>query len=336
MLRPLHCSLTLANAWLYLAPLLLCLGGKLPHSQAQGYGYGELPSPSAGEFPTTGNYSGGYSVPSLNPPATNVDIDAILADLPQNSEVVGSSISGDALDPLPLKEQRVSWYRQYPWLIIPLDGWSNSVEFGLNGSSGNSETTSVQLGADLQRITETYRFTVDIDYQKTQASGSETQNNGRMNVSFDRLIGNSNWTTFTKMGLEYDEFKSFDLRVNMNAGLGYYWIKNEATSVITRFGAGASREIGGVDDDWAPEAVFGYEIAHQLTARQKIKGQMEYFPQWDDFNSYRIVSDVSWEILLDGIDNLSLKLAATDRYDSTPHGLDPNDLFYSALLIWKF
>jgi hypothetical protein len=73
-----------------------------------------------------------------------------------------------------------------------------------------------------------------------------------------------------------------------------------------------------------------------LTERQKIKGKLDYFPAWDDFGDYRLVADVSWEILLDGSENFSLKVAATDRYDSTPQGALANDLYYSLLLLYKF
>ena len=236
----------------------------------------------------------------------------------------------------PIEQQHRVWYQQYPWMWIPWSGWVNSVEFGLNGSDGNSRTTSLQAGADLQRITDDYTFAIDLDYQRTQAAGNETQNNGRLNVDYDRLLGESSWTAFSKLGLEYDEFKAFDMRLNLNAGLGYYWLRNDNSTLITRFGAGTSREFGGPNEEWVPEAVFGYEASHQLTERQKLKGKLEYFPEWTNFNNYRLVSDVSWEILLDGVDNLSLKLAATNRYDSTPEGAKPNDLFYSALLLWKF
>lgn len=266
---------------------------------------------------------------SLEPNA----LDSIIVNEPAT---IAESLEQGVAEISPIEEQHQVWYRQYPWMWIPWSGWVNSVEFGLNGSDGNSQTTSIQTGADLQRITDLYTFAIDLDYQRTQASGLETQNNGRLNVDYDRLLGDSSWSAFSKLGLEYDEFKAFDLRLNLNAGLGYYWLRNDTSTLVTRFGAGASREFGGPNNDWVPEAMFGYEASHQLTERQKLKGKLEYFPEWGDFNNYRLVSDVSWEILLDGVDNLSLKLAATNRYDSTPEGAKPNDLFYSALLLWKF
>ena len=136
--------------------------------------------------------------------------------------------------------------------------------------------------------------------------------------------------------MEWDKFKAFDLRLWGNAGLAYHWIRRSDAALVTRFGAGASKEFGAPIDDWIPEAVFGGEAERQITPRQKLKAKVEYFPAWEDFGNFRLVNDAAWEILLDGSDNLSLKLAATDRYDSTPQGAKKNDLYYSLLLLYKF
>lgn len=321
------------------AVALTCFGTV---SLVRAQGYSELPPPlPPGGYPGLDN---SLQAPSQSLSAHAFDMSALeaMAAEANTGEAfapqgpIGSAIAEQLAPPAPLTETHVAWYRKYPWLWIPLDGWNNSVEFGLNGSDGNSRTTSTQVGADLERATDRYTFSIDFDYQNTDANGVQTQDNGRLNVDYDRLLGESAWSAFTKMGLEFDQFKAFDLRLNLNSGLGYYWVRTDQSTLVTRFGAGASREFGGPNEDWVPEALFGLEAAQQITERQKVKAQIEYFPQWDRWSDYRMVTDVSWEILLDGIDNLSLKLAATNRYDSTPNGLDPNDLFYSALLLWKF
>lgn len=248
---------------------------------------------------------------------------------------VGSAVeSGLPVEQPPLQEEVVQWY-SYPMRWIS-DGWDNHAEFGIDGSDGNSDTLALQTGLELKRKTDLYTLAFDFDYRQASTSGVTSENNGRFNTDFDRLIGDSSWTMFTKLGLEWDKFKAFDLRVNINGGAGYYWVKDDDSTLITRIGAGASREMGAVDDDWIPEGVFGVEAEHQLTQRQKLKGKIDYFPAWENFNDFRLVSDFAWEILLDGAENLSLKLALTDRYDSTPQGAKPNDVYYSFLLLYKF
>jgi len=157
-----------------------------------------------------------------------------------------------------------------------------------------------------------------------------------MYADFERFLGDTPWTFFIKNGLEYDEFKAFDLRYNINSGLGYSFVRTDDLTLVGRFGAGVSREFGGPDDSWSPEALFGGDYEHQVTERHKLICKIDYFPEWDDFNNFRLVSDVAWEYLLDADGNLSFKLGANDRYDSTPNGRRPNDVNYSALLLYKF
>ncbi|MGI9474963.1 MAG: DUF481 domain-containing protein [Rubripirellula sp.] len=240
---------------------------------------------------------------------------------------------GDSAEPAPLQSEVIRWY-QYPqrWMR----GWDSHAEFGLDGSDGNANTLAIQTGMELKRKTEAYTLGIDVNYRQASSRNQTTEENGRLNVDYDRLLGDTSWSAFGKYGMEWDRFKAFDLRLNLNGGLGYYWVRSDDATLATRFGAGASREIGAPEDDWIPEAVFGLEAERQLTARQKLKGKIDYFPAWEDFGDYRLVSDVAWEILLDGSENLSLKLAATDRYDSTPQGARPNDVYYSLLLLYKF
>jgi hypothetical protein len=63
--------------------------------------------------------------------------------------------------------------------------------------------------------------------------------------------------------------------------------------------------------------------------------QIDYYPSWEDYADYRVEANAGWEILLDEESHMSLKLAAIDRYDSTPGGKRPNDLNYSMVLVWK-
>lgn len=250
------------------------------------------------------------------------------------SDDMSAQLDSAAFDgPAPLDQEVIRWY-QYPrrWS----KGWDSHAEFGLDGSDGNADTLAIQMGIETKRKTDLYTFALDLDYRQASSRGVTTEDNGRLNLDYDRMLRDSNWAIFSKLGLEWDTFKAFDLRLNLNGGLGYHWIRNDTTTLVTRFGAGASREFGSPVDDWTPEGVFGIEAERQLTERQKIKGKLDYFPAWDDFGDYRLVADVSWEILLDGSENFSLKVAATDRYDSTPQGALANDLYYSLLLLYKF
>jgi hypothetical protein len=98
-----------------------------------------------------------------------------------------------------------------------------------------------------------------------------------------------------------------------------------------------SHEFRGPDREWVPEIATGLQLDHKLSERQKLYVQIDYFPDVRDFNEYRINTQASWEIVLDAVNNLSLKLSAISRYDTSPDdGQGPDDLDYAATLLWSF
>lgn len=252
-------------------------------------------------------------------------------------DVGGEPVAVEPTMPGPLVESEPvfapPWYHPTSW-IGPY--WDGSVELGLNGQNGNSNSESLRVGFDLSRETPRTNWDVDLNYNKAKTEEVETQNNAYFLSSWDFKLNNPRWTAFTKLGLEYDEFKDFDLRLFLNGGLGYYFVQTPTTTLRGRFGSGVSREFGGLDEEWKPEAVFGLDLEHQLSKRQKLKIINDYYPNWTDFADYRLVTDASWQLVLDAAANLSLKVGVLNRYDSTPNGLKPNDLNYSVLLLWAF
>lgn len=217
-----------------------------------------------------------------------------------------------------------------------LQGWDSQAELGLDGSSGNAETLGVHTGFESKRSTKYFDLELDVDYRKARNRQTTTEDNGRISSDFDRMFNGTSHSAFGKFGTEWDRFKAFDLRLNLNGGYGYHWIRRDDASLVTRFGAGASREIGAPNDDWIPEAVFGVESERKWSARQKMKQKLEYFPAWENFGNFRLVADLSWETTLDEADRLRLKWSMNNRYDSTPQGARRNDLYYSLLLLYKF
>jgi putative salt-induced outer membrane protein YdiY len=226
------------------------------------------------------------------------------------------------------------WY--FPWTWFPWDGWENSAELGINGATGNTESLTVQSGARFRRRANGNLFDLRLLQNRTNNSGNIAQNNVLIYSDFERQIGGSQWNTFVKQGLEYDELRAFDLRYFINSGLGYTWLEREGLLFSSRFGAGASRDFGVIDERWVPEALFGVTYEHQVNANNRLVAKVDYFPAWEDFSSFRTITDLAWEYLLSEERNLSLKLGALHRHDSRPAGARPNDLNYSALLLYKF
>ena len=222
--------------------------------------------------------------------------------------------------------------------------WDSSFELGVNGSSGNSDSFNLTTGFDFKRSSELTETKVAFKYINNQSDRVRVAHNARLSLDWEKKFGDRNagrfepsrWSWFVKNNYFYDEFRPFDLRVAINSGWGYRFLEDDIQMFKSRVGAGASREFGGLDDQWIPEALFGLDYRRKISRRQKLEATLDYFPSWENFADYRVVTDVSWEFLLDEETNLSLKLNLNDQYDSTPDGARANDIFYSLLLLWKF
>ena len=97
----------------------------------------------------------------------------------------------------------------------------------------------------------------------------------------------------------YDEFRPFRFETTLNAGMGYRFIDNDATtlkvgSVPVPRGNSATRTTRG-----NRKRLFGVDFEHMISDRQKFRATVEYYPEWGDFSMYRIRTDAGWEMLLD-------------------------------------
>ncbi|HBO45509.1 MAG TPA: hypothetical protein DD670_16570 [Planctomycetaceae bacterium] len=226
-----------------------------------------------------------------------------------------------------------------PWYHLDLSAlhpWKGSFEMGLDGSSGNSNTFNIRLGASGKRKTNRNAISLDLNYHKNYNQSVETANRLNFAGRCEWLDEKTPWTWFVQQTTDYDQFQPWNVRVVGTTGLGYRLIDTEQTTLTTRFGGGASQEVGGLDEECVPELNFGAEYEHQMTKRQKIKGSAEYFPNVTSFSECRVVAKTSWEVLLNEEQNLSLKIVATDRFNNPNPGGKLNDLDYSAVLLWSF
>ncbi|MEM6654189.1 MAG: DUF481 domain-containing protein [Planctomycetota bacterium] len=225
------------------------------------------------------------------------------------------------------------WYQPAYWLgPIP---WDTGIELGINGSSGTSESFSLRTGGYVKRESDLHKLALSLYYNNTSADGETTQSNALLDGRRDWLLDNSPWSLFALTQVFYDEFQAFDLNVNVNGGLGYQLVDSEPIKLGSSFGAGASREFGGPEDEWTPEAQLGFNYEQRIYDAHKFYAKVDYFPEWENFNRYRVLSDIGLEIELSRPSNVSLKLSATDRFDSDPDGVRPHNTNYSILLLWK-
>jgi putative salt-induced outer membrane protein YdiY len=291
-------------------------------------------APASAPLPTPAGYENA-AAPSepWQPPAS---VTGNTSDGPQPAELPVPNTAEPATDSAKgiVVEQESHWYSPILWLgPAP---WDSGIELGLNGSSGTSDSLSIRTGAFIKRESRFSKLDFSTYYNLTMNGGESTQDNAQLDVTHDWLIHESSpWTLFAAVDLFHDKFASFELQTNLNTGVGYRFVHTPELELMTRLGGGASREFGGPNDRWVPESLVGFEYCQRVTQTQKFYSKLDYYPEWDQVGEFRMVADTGWEIELVQPSNLSLKISATDRYDSTPDGVNPHLVNYSVLLLLK-
>lgn len=221
--------------------------------------------------------------------------------------------------------------------IQPSEVWDGSFAFGLNGKSGNSENLDINMDMNLSR---------EDDFAITSLLMTYFYSSNNLGTSTDRFftegrqerkLANPNFTWYYTGSFEWDRFKSFDYRLAFHTGIGILLYEDELGFLKSRIGAGASREFGGLNDEWLPELQFGMDWERQITARTKLFATVDYFPNVEDFTDYRLNTRAGFETLLDEALNMSFRVFVFNRYDSTPGpGFKKNDIEYGAALVFGF
>jgi putative salt-induced outer membrane protein YdiY len=222
----------------------------------------------------------------------------------------------------------------HPWYYY--EAWNGSFDLGANGSEGNSTNFNLRAGLNMKREAPWSITTLTMNYVNTSSNNIVTADRLFFDGRYEWLFADSPWSVYVHETTDYDEFRAFNVRVTADTGVGYQFWKTDVSRFKGRVGPGASREIGGPNDDWIPELVFGAIYERQISKYQKFNITIDYFPEISDFTNYRVNAQANWEVVLDEVNNLSMKIGVVDRYDSTDEGKKPNDIDYKTVLVWSF
>jgi putative salt-induced outer membrane protein YdiY len=214
--------------------------------------------------------------------------------------------------------------------------WTGRLALGFNGSDGNADRLRLRYDAGATRTYKGETLNLNLAYSIATEGSHRSEHWLRANARNSWAYQDTPWQAFAEAETEFDEFKAYDVRLSAGGGAAYRIFDTDRTDVTARAGVGGRREFGGADNDITPEAIAGFELAHQLNARHRLTAQATYFPALDDLGDFRATGRAAWEILIDPELNLTLQFGAEDRYDSTPESRERNDLDYFAQLVLKF
>jgi len=215
--------------------------------------------------------------------------------------------------------------------------WSGSFAAGLNGKSGNSQ--SVDMNLEMNWVRET-------DFSKTDLLANYFYSTNQIATVTDRFFGQARQerkiregrlSAFAQTAVNWDRFKNYDYRIALHSGLSYEFIKEDDRFFTTRLGAGASKEVGAVIDDWIPELQLGADWERKITDTVKTYCTVDYYPSFKNFDEYRVNTNAGVEFLIDWEKDINFRIFAFNRYDNTPPaGNVSSDLDYGFALAFDF
>lgn len=216
--------------------------------------------------------------------------------------------------------------------------WEGSFAAGLNGKTGNSENLDINMNLNMTRSLDRHTTKLLASYFYASNDIATTTNRyfaqARHELDF---LDNPRLSWYGQGYFENDQFKAFDFLLALHTGIGYKVYENDLGFLKLRAGGGASRQFGGVNDDWVPELQFGGDWERKLSERSKLFVTFDYFPNVEDFADYRTVTNGGFEFVIDEALNLNFRMFALHRYDSTPEAGDQkSDLDYGMAIVYGF
>ena len=113
--------------------------------------------------------------------------------------------------------------------------WSGSLQFGMDGVEGNSQSMNLRFGFDARRKTDLHLLYLNADYSRITSNYNTTTNRSYSQARYERIIQDTDWTIFEGATGEYDHFQPYNFRVTDYAGVGYWLFRNPSSLVENPF-----------------------------------------------------------------------------------------------------
>ena len=216
-------------------------------------------------------------------------------------------------------------------------GWKWSVEAGVSGSEGNTETSD--LHAAIKGVLDNADGTLSLGagYARGETADEKNKDEQHVEGQYDWKIEDSRWFPFVRARMDWDDFQDWDRRASVAGGVGYRVIEDDTTKLTFRVGLAGTREWGGEDDGWRLEGLLGGDWEWKISETQTFGWSTTVYPDLEDSGEYRALTDIGWSVKLDTVDNLSFKLGVHHEYDTHRESpFERDDLKYFGALLYEF
>jgi putative salt-induced outer membrane protein YdiY len=212
------------------------------------------------------------------------------------------------------------------------DAWKRGLSLGLSLTDGNSDTLSLNVGADANRAWDVHEFLSTAKFQYGETESEKTREDIKAEAQYNRIFDERWYAYGSGWGL-YDKIANIDYRFLVGPGAGYYFMRNDSTLLAGEAGVSyLFEDVADVSLDtftWR----FAQRFEHALSETAKVWQRVEYLPELDDFDNYLLNGEVGAEAAMNSA--ISLRVVLEDRYDNIPAaGNVRNDVILNAALVY--
>lgn len=219
----------------------------------------------------------------------------------------------------------------------PPKEWKFKLVASAGLTEGNSENSNFNVIFAATRETKETKLALDTQYFFAQSDGDRSTNRFSTGGRHDWLNPGSQWFQFVDGRFDWDEFQSWDERVNAHVGLGYRIFEPPKFKLNALGGIGAVKEFGSDNEDVRPEALVGLEGQYDFAEKHSLAFSSIVYPDLLEFGEYRWVNNIAYSVLLDQATNLSLTAGLQHEYQSAVDpGREHDDLRLFAGLQLEF
>lgn len=220
-------------------------------------------------------------------------------------------------------------------------GWRGSADLGFTLTDGNSETTSLSVGGELDYRMTRQRWAFSGSYVRASTDGEETANKGDSELMYE-YFPTPRFFFFGKAGAGFNAPAGLDLRLAPGAGVGYRVVERERLTVSVETGGEWTRDafVDGTTDE-AVRLSAAQSASWDLSETTSVVQAVTYRPEAAQLDDFLLEGRVSVATRI--VEGLGLKVTFRDQYDSEPF-VDPdtgeqrakNDITFVTGLTYQF
>jgi putative salt-induced outer membrane protein len=217
--------------------------------------------------------------------------------------------------------------------------WRGSLGAGLSEASGNNESLSANLNADVVRRTDHDKFSAYVvsQYARSETDGVRelTASLFRAGTRYDRDFDDLKYG-FVGYDAEKNKLADLKWRHSPSVGAGLHLRKTETFTFDVFAGYSYNHEelYSGTTRSF-DEGLIGEETTHKLGADTSFRQRLAWYPNLSDAGEYRLIFDAGFLAPL--IDRWNLTVNYSVRYQSNPPpGVEKRDTLLFTGLQYKW